>query len=204
MAARKIYVDLTNQKLVASANGTNPKPMESPFHQDKLYLSIQPLEINPTSEDQNAPYTALDGSGYSLTILIVLDSDKSTLAGPVSSWTPDGNAKLGSIDMFTTPMQNAFTSPSTESVPAIIEFQFTDAANVKTTIQQDLVIKRAYIVSGTPVAVPGVRYLTSADESRYVKYDGNPDGATITLNKGGAERVIGVGTGGEGQDDSGS
>jgi hypothetical protein len=176
-----VYADLTNRLLVASSKGVSQKPLASPFHQDKLYLSIQPLEINPSGALTSDPYTTLDGAGFSLSVLVTTTTG-TTLAGPQTSWAVDGQAKIGSIDLNTAAMVTAFTSGSTLYVDAYIYFQFDDGSNRKVTIKSDLRILRSYLTSGTPSELPLETYLTR-DEclALFVKWSGNAPGAAITL-----------------------
>jgi hypothetical protein len=181
MAATQIYADLTNRIFVASSRGGAPKAFANPFHQDKLYLSIQPLASDPSGAQSSTPFQVLDGAGYSLTVLIVKRSDGSTLAGPVTSWTPDGTAKAGSIDLNTVAMASAF-SGSTASVSAWVQMLFDDGANQKVTLQSDLTINRTYITAGIPSELPTTSYLTREEcLALFVKFAGNPNGSTITL-----------------------
>lgn len=197
-----IFADLTNRKLVASSKGGSPKPLASPFHQDRLYLSIQPLDYSSTGAQSSSPYEILDGANYSLSVLVT-KTDGTTLAGPATSWTPDGMAKIGSIDLNTAAMVTAFTSGSTLEVAGYIFLQFDDGANRKTTIQADITIKRSYLTGGTPSELPLTSYLTREEcIALFVKFSGNANGATITLpSPDGVYKVI-LGANNDGSDRS--
>jgi hypothetical protein len=181
--AIQIFADLTNRRLVASTKGSAEKKIDQPnppFHQDKLYFSVQPLIINASGGD-SAPYSLPDAANYSVTVLIVKASDGTTLAGPMSSWTVDGTAKAGSIDLNTAAMATAIAATPT-GISALIQFQFDDGANVKTTLEQTLAIRRTYITAGTPSELPVASYLTREEcIALFVKFSGNPLGASITL-----------------------
>lgn len=169
----KIYCDLTNRILVASSKGINEvTKFPSPFHVDELYMSIQPLIQSPDGLVTSQPYSVPDGSGYSLSVALFDVTGATTLAGIASTWTPDGTAKLGSLDLNTAAMATAFTSGGTTQITALLYFQFNDGNGV-TTLFKQITVLRSYLNSGTPSAVAGVRYLTDADEARYVKYSGN-------------------------------
>jgi hypothetical protein len=189
--AVEVFADLTNRKFVASSKGGSPKSFASPFHQDKLYLSVQPLEIDSIGAQTNAPYEILDGSAFSLSVLIT-KTDGTTLAGPATTWTPDGTAKVGSVDLNTVAMATAFVSSATLSIDAYVFMQFDDGANRKTTIQDVLTIKRSYITSGTPSELAIARYPTWEEAlAVFVRFSGNPNGSTVTLpSPGGAWKVI--------------
>lgn len=183
-----VFADLTNRKFVASSKGGSPKPFASPFHQDKLYFSVQPLEIDSIGAQTGAPYEVLDGSAFSLSVLVA-DTSGTTLAGLATSWSPNGTAKIGSIDLNTAAMATAFTSPSTTQISAEIYFQFDDGANRKTTIKDTLTIKRSRITGSTPSELPVDSYLTRAEcLALFVKWSGNPAGKKIALSAtGGAD-----------------
>lgn len=191
--ATEVFADLSNRKFVASVKGGSEKanPISSPFHQDKLYLSVQPIEYDSSGAVSSDPYSELDGSAFALSVLIT-KTDGTTLAGPATTWTPDGNAKVGSIDLNTAAMVTAFTSSSTLTVDAYVFMQFDDGANRKTTIQASLTIKRSYITSGTPSELPLSSYLTREEcIALFLKFSGNPPGSTLTLpSPSGAYKVI--------------
>ncbi len=172
-----LFADLTNRQLVASVKG-GPVVLPSFFHQDKLYLSIQPLSVNPTG-GLFASYTTLTGSGYSVRVFISTTAG-GTLAGPITSFTTDGTAVAGSVNLNTTEMATAFTSGATLSIAALLTIDLENASG-KWTIEKTITIKRSFLTAGTPVANPTVRYLTEADEARFVKYSGNPNGSFIIL-----------------------
>jgi hypothetical protein len=183
--ATKVFADLTNVQFVASTKGTGPKtsPVSSPFHQDKLYLSIQPLVVEPSGSQTQNPYQVLDASGYSITVLIITaDASATTLAGPTVMASVDGTAMAGSVDLNTAAMATAFTSSATTSVDAKILVQIDNGSTQKITVSGTLTINRTYITGSTPSALPLPSYLTR-DEciALFVKYAGNPPGASVTL-----------------------
>ncbi len=173
-----IFADLTNRKIVSSSKG-GQFLFQSPFHQDKLYFSVQPISVNPSGGD-STPYTVLDGANYSVSVIVVTSAGV-TLAGPMTTWVTDGGtAKLGSIDLNTSPMATAIAANNPTS--AIIQFQFDDGTNVKTTIEQSLTIKKTYITAGTPSELPVASYLTREEcTALFVKFSGNANGSSITL-----------------------
>lgn len=178
--AVNVFADLTNGRLAASAKGGDLS-FPSPFHQDKLQLSVQPLDYDSGGAQTSAPYSVLDAAGFSLSVLIT-KTDGTTLAGPTTSWAVNGTAKLGSIDLNTAAMVTAFTSSATLSVDAYIYLQFDDGANRKTTIKGDLTILRSYLTSGSPSELPIASYLTREEcIALFVKFSGNPNGSTLTL-----------------------
>lgn len=189
--AVQVFADLMTQRLVASAKGGGDLSFASPFHQDKLYLSVQPLDYDSSGAATSNPYTILDGAAFSLSVLVT-KTDGTTLAGPASSWGVDGYAKIGSIDLNTAAMVTAFTSPSVLTLDAYVYFQFDDGANRKTTIRADLTILRSYLTSGTPSELPIASYLTREEQlALFVRFSGNPNGSTITLpSPSGAYKVI--------------
>lgn len=177
-----IFADLTNRSFVASAKGgSKSSPFGSPFHQDKLYLNVQPLNVDAAGSANSAPYSIVDAANFALTILIT-KTDGTTLVGPITTFTPNGLAKLGSLDLNTAAMVTAFSSPSTASIDAYVYFQFDDGANTKITIRGDFAIKRTYITTGTPTELPLPTYMTR-DEciALFVRFAGNPPGSSITL-----------------------
>lgn len=179
-----VFADLSNRRLRGSAAG-ELFTLPTPFHEDKLYLSIQPMALNPGGDEANR-FTVLDGNGYSISALVTTTAG-ATLAGPYTSFSVDtsgGTANpplAGVVNLNTVEMAAAFTSGSTTSVPAVLYIKLTGSGGDVTTIKQTLTIERSYITSGTPVSNPTVRYLTSEDEARFVKYYGNPNGSSINL-----------------------
>lgn len=180
--AADVFIDLTNRKFVASTKGGDrTTAFASPFHQDKLYLNVQPLDYDSGGAQTSAPYAVLDAAGFSLSILVT-KTDGTVLAGPMSTWAVNGTAKLGSIDLNTAAMVTAFTVGTVLQLDAYIYFQFDDGANRKTTIKGDLTILRSYLTSGTPSELPLASYLTREEcIAIFVKFAGNPNGSTITL-----------------------
>lgn len=192
--AIQIFADLTNRALVVSQKG-GPVTLPNPYHQEKLYISVQPLLKNPTGNDTQ-PYTVVDGAEYALSVAVFKSSDASTLAGPLSSWSVDGTAKAGVLELNTAAMATAMTGQT--SVAAIIEFQFTGSSG-RFTIQQPITIKKQYIVSGTPAALPVAEYVTLAEfEARAVKYSGNAPGRTIALRNAADDAEVILGCDSEG------
>jgi hypothetical protein len=187
--AQDVFVDLTSKKFVATLKGgQTSQPFGEVFHQDKLYLRIQPLDYDSGGVAISTPYEVLDASGYSISLLVTDQaSTPATLSGPATSWSPDGSALVGSIDLNTAAMNTAFTSAS--SVATYFWLQITDGTNRKVTIKTAVTIYKSAITSGTPTEYPLDTYLTAAESvALFVKWSGNPAGKKIALSKdGGAD-----------------
>lgn len=181
MTAIPIFADLTNRKFVANSSGSSDAFFASPFHQDKLCLSVQALKIDPSGSRSAAPYAIVDCSGWAVTVLVT-KIDGTVLAGPTVIATADGTAISGSIDLNTAAMVTAFTSSATLSIDAAIYIQFDDGSSNKTTIKGTFTILRSYITSGTPSELPLTSYM-SRDEmlAMFVRWSGNAPGKAITL-----------------------
>jgi hypothetical protein len=193
-----VFADLTNRIFVQSPKGMSPKSFARPFHQDKLYFSVQPLEAFPLGGQTSTPYAILDGAGFTLSVLVT-KTDGTVLAGPATTWTPDEYAKVGSIDLNTAAMVTAFTSSSVLELPAYIYFQFDDGASRKTTLRADLTINRSYLTSGTPSELPLPSYLTREESiALFVRYFGNPNGSTITIPSPDGTKTTVIGTNDDG------
>lgn len=201
-SAIKVFADLTNSQLVASNKGSSTKPFTDAFHQDKLYLSLQPLAIDPDGIQVSNPYQVLDGSAYAVTVLIV-DSTGATLAGPTVFSALDGTARLGSVDLNTAAMVTAFTLAGTLSIDATAYLQFDDGANQKVTIKSPFTIYRSYITAGTPSQLPLASYMTRDEQmAMFVKYANNPDGASIELTNGAYKLIVQCNSDGSNASDS--
>jgi hypothetical protein len=200
---RDIYCDLTNQAFVRSQrDSTRLASLPGAFHQDKLYLAIHPLEIDPTRTAIQGPYSELDPTGWSASVKIFKTSDATVLASQ-TVWAVSGTSLVGTLDLNTAAMATEFpASPlTTTTITAILEVELTDGNGSKFTFQDTaFVIKREYITAGSPVAVGAARYYTTDEiNAMFVRFSGNPDGATITLSKGSREVVLGAGTDGDAQ-----
>jgi hypothetical protein len=189
------FADLTNRRLRGSASG-ELFTLPTPFHQDKLYLSIQPMALNPGG-DESERFTVLDGNGYSVSVLVT-ETDGDTLAGPYTSFavdTSNGTANppvAGLVNLNTTEMATAFASASTTSINAVLYIKLTGSGGDVTTIKQAITIERTYITSGTPSANPLTEYYTKAEiDAQCVKFTGNPDGATVTFTNGVYSTIFG-------------
>lgn len=195
MTATNIFADLTNRQLVASSKSAAEKRIDQPSRPgqyDTLYLAIQPMLLTGegTLDD---PYELIDAANYSVTMLLVKQSDGSTLSGPVSSWTVDETRKVGKLNLNTAAMATAMSGQT--SVACYIEFLFDDGTNAKTTIRQDLTVQKAYITAGTPTEYPLASYLTREEcVELFVRWANNENGKTIELKSGDGTktRVLGV------------
>jgi hypothetical protein len=182
VTAIPIFADLTNRKFVANSFGSADAFFASPFHQDKMCLSVQTLMIDPSGVRSSNPYSIVDCSGWAVTVLIVKTADGTTLAGPAVLGTVDGTAIAGSVDLNTAAMATAFTSGSTTSVDATVYIQFDDGSSNKTTIKYPLTILRSLITSGTPSELPLDSYWTRDEiNALFVRWSGNAPGKAITL-----------------------
>lgn len=176
---RDIYADFTEGRLVRSSKDSGYVNFPSPFHEDNLRLVIHPLEFDPSRTPNLGPFAEIDPSGMALTVSI-FKSDATLLASQ-GSWAVSGNTLVGTLNCNTAAMQTAFASSSTTSIPALIEFEFSDADG-KVTVQQAITISREYITSGTPAPIPSETYLTeSASLSLFVAKAGAAgEGFTLT------------------------
>lgn len=185
--AQRVYVDLSRKKFLANISGGEAsQPFGSPFHQDILNLSIQPLDYDSTAiAAGSGQYETLNASGYSISLLVTKASDNSTLAGPFTTWTPDtnGTALVGSADLNTVAMAAATAALNAgDSLSTIFWLRITNGTSRQVTVQASVTIYKSAITSGTPSELPVTSYLTR-DEclALFVKFAGNPNGATITL-----------------------
>jgi hypothetical protein len=177
--AVSIYADLTNRQFVSNTKGTAAKGFSSPFHQDKLYWSIQPLRQNANGASTSDQMEVLDAAAYAITVLIRTTAGV-TLAGPNVFTTIEEQAKVGSIDLNTAAMATAMGSGS--EVSAVVEIQFDDGATEKVTVTGTMTIKRTYLTSGTPSELPLTRYPTWEEAlAVFVRFAGNVPGSSITL-----------------------
>lgn len=184
--SQSIFVDLSSGEFISSlagGGGEGYSPFGTPFHQDILNLKIQPVDYSSDGTQSGTPYETLDASGYSISLLVTLASDGSTLAGPFTSWTPDGTALSGSADLNTVAMATAVSALDPgETVAAIFWLQISDGSTRKVTIETEVNIAKTAITSGTPSELPVTSYLTREEcLALFVKFAGNPNGATITL-----------------------
>jgi hypothetical protein len=183
--AQRIFADLTRKVFVASQNGAEmDQPFGDVYHQDILNLSVQPLDSDSSAIfSGSGQYEVLNASGYSISLLVTTTSG-TTLAGPFTTWTPDtnGTALTGSADLNTVAMAAAFSAIVVgAAVSTIFWLRITNGSTRQVTIQASVDIYKSAITSGTPSELPITRYPTFEDLAAYVKFAGNPNGATITL-----------------------
>lgn len=202
---RKVFADLSNAQLVTNANAASLFYIDQPArpgHQDKLRFSVQPMRVNPEeSGSEGAAYELLDGAGYTVTILIVKASDGSTLSGPMSSWSVDGQAKAGYIDLNTAAINTALSSAT--ELACIAEFKFDNGSDDITTIRIPFTIQKSYITAGTPSELPLARYPTWEEAlAVFVRFYGNPDGSTVTFPNGSHAAVFGCNADGTAKTDA--
>lgn len=204
---RDIYCDFTSGLLVQSTRNNTPALFPSPFHQDNIRLTVHPLEFAPTNNPTQGPFAEIDTTGMSLTVKL-LKSDGTVLASQ-SSWTVEDETTLvGNLDCNTANMATEFPAlPSaiTSLTGCIIEFEFSDADGKVTVQQGGITIKREYIIAGSPSALPLPSYYTQAEiNALFVRFSGNPAGASITLVSpdGNNEAVLRVDDEGEFQTDA--
>jgi hypothetical protein len=192
--AQDVFVDLTSKKFVATLKGApTSQPFGTPYHQDILNLTIQPLDYDSGGVATSTPYEVLDASGYSISLLVTKASDGSTLAGPFTSWTPSGTALTGSADLNTAAMATAVSGLSAGGeLSTIFWLRITNGSSRQVTVETAVTIKKSAITSGTPSELPITSYLTREEcLALFVRYAGNPDGATITLTSpDGTEEVV--------------
>lgn len=182
LVKRDLFADFTNAKLVRSGRDGTENLIVPPFHEDILFLKIQALEIDTTGNPLQSPYAVIDANGLSLA-LKVFTSDGADVLASQTSWdiTTDG-AFQGSLTLNTVAMAAEFTSGSITSISTIWEFEFQDADGKITIQQSNVTIKREYITTGSPIAVPTETYYTKADiDAMFVKYAGNAPGLSIRL-----------------------
>lgn len=193
--AQDVFVDLSQKKFVSSVKGgPTSQPFGTPYHQDILNLTIQPLDYDSGGVPTSVPYEVLNASGYSISLLVTTTSG-TTLAGPFTTWTPDdsGTALTGSADLNTVAMAAAVAALAVgATVSTIFWLRITNGTTRQVTVQASVDIYKSAITSGTPSELPVTSYLTR-DEclALFVKYAGNPAGATITLTSpDGTEEVV--------------
>jgi hypothetical protein len=196
---RDIYCDLNASAFVQSQKSSQGARVAGFFHQDKITLSLHALELDPTRAPNSGPYSELDPTGWSAAVKIFNSSG--TVLASQTSWTVSGTALVGSLDLNTANMATEFASSAVTSVQtAIFEVELTDGTGAKFTFQDTVTIKREYIVVGSPSALPLPSYYTKDEiNALFVRFSGNPDGATITLTNGAKEVVLGAGTDGDAQ-----
>lgn len=191
--AEELFVDLTNKRLVASSKGGAEKPLTSPFHQDKISLKIQPLDYSSSGSQSGQPYQVLDASAYSISILVTdTAATPATLSGPATTWTPDGTALSGTVDLHTAAMDTAFTSVS--ELNTYFWIQISDGSSRRVTIKASVTIYKSAITSATTTEYPAEEVVLRSELSQYVRFANNPDGATITLRSpsGTSELILGA------------
>jgi hypothetical protein len=178
---RDIFCDLSKSAFVASQNSPQLASIAGCFHQDKLTLAIWPLEADATRAANSGPYTQLDPTGWSAQVKVF--STAGTVLASQTSWTVSGNTLTGSLDLNTANMATEFASSATTYITAIFEVELTDGSGAKFTFQtRSFEIKREYITAGSPTALPLASYPTWDEVlAMFVRFSGNPDGASITL-----------------------
>lgn len=178
-----LFFDIANEEIVASFTNQGPFTLPSWYHQNAKDLRATFLRLNTTGAF-GSPYTKVPATGLSFSAKL-FTSDGATVLASQITWTvnaTDANALDGVLDLNTAAMATAFTSGSTTSITAILEFKMTETSGGTTTWQRTVTIKRQYDVVGSPVAVAPDTYLTEAQsDARYAKYAGNGAGASITL-----------------------
>lgn len=179
--AQQVFVDLSRKKYVASSSGGDTsQPYGEVFHQDKLHLIIQPLDIRPAGAFTSNQYEILNASGYSISILVTdTASTPATLSGPATTWTPNGTALEGTVDLHTAAMDTAFTSVN--SLATYFWIQITNGTDRRVTIKTPVTIYKTAITSGTAAQYPAEEVVFRSELSQYVRFSGNPNGSTVTL-----------------------
>lgn len=194
--AQEVFVDLTRKGFVASLKGApTSQPYGTPYHQDILNLSIQPVDYRSGGVQSSNPYEVLDASGYSISLLITKASDGSTLVGPVTAWSPIGTALVGSVDLNTGAMGTATSGLSAGgTLETIFWLRITNGSTRQATVQTSVTIYKNAIISGTPTELPLTRYATLDDLNAFVRFANNPPGATVTLTSpsGTSELILGA------------
>jgi hypothetical protein len=182
--AADVFVDLTRKAFVATDRGGDvSSPYGEVFHQDILDLSIQPIDYNPGGISSSNQYETLDASGYSISLLVTNAATGATLAGPFTSWTPNGTALRGSASLNTVAMDAAFTAlDAGETLATIFWLQITNGSTRKVTVQTEVEIVKSAITSGTPSELPVTSYPTWEEAlATFVRFGLNPNGSTATF-----------------------
>jgi hypothetical protein len=202
---RDIFLDLSRSAFILNQRDANLSKIATCFHQDKLTLSLHPLEIDATRTPVQGPFAELDPTGWSASVKVFKTSDGTVLASQ-TSWTVSGNTLNGSLDLNTANMALEFpASPlTTKTITAIFEVEITDGNGAKFTFQDTaFVINREYIVAGSPTALPLTSYYTAAEmDQLFVKFANNPAGATISLKSPDGTKTVDIGCNDDGSFDS--
>lgn len=182
-----LFVDLQSRRLVSGAQNyqqINELILASPTHKEKIRFRVWPLLLN-SSFNIDAPFLNADVSSLAFTLRIFKSSDN-TLLAEQTSWIPVAgtNSIAGQLNLDTVAMGTAFSGISDPFTPvaAYISmcFVFPDATysvNFRTwNIYKDMCSVAA------PTPIDGVTFLTMNEAlALFVKYYGNPAGASVTL-----------------------
>lgn len=191
---RDIYCDLTNSAFVTSQLNPQRTKIAACFHQDKITIAIHPLEIDPTRPQNRGPYSELDPAGWTASVKVF--NSAGTVLASQTVWAVSGTTLTGSLDLNTAAMATEFPviPSSITTITGIFEVEITDGTGAKFTFQDTaFVINREYITAGSPSALPATSYYTKDElNALFVRFSGNPDGATITLTNGARETILGV------------
>lgn len=187
-----LFFDIANEQIVSSFTNQGPFTFPAWYHQNVKDIRATFLRLNTTGQFGD-PYSKVPVAGLTFSVKL-FTSDGATVLASQTAWTEDGGAATlaGTLDLNTTAMATAFTSGSTLSISAILEFKMTEPSGGETTWQTTVTIKRQYDIAGSPSAVPAATYLTEDQiNATFVKFSGNPDGASITLRSAsGTHQVI--------------
>ncbi len=193
MAARELFVDLQNARLVAGlrGGGVNAANLPKPFHTDVLGLRCRFLSQNPSSNEFSPldPYLLVDPTGAALTVrLFAAVNPYGVLASAApEAWSLDpasGPALVGQLNLFTEAMQTAVAGLGpTDELATILELTVILAGGEQYTVRYSpFPVRKSLNVAGVPEALPLDQYFTRAEiEAQFVRFLGNPPGASITL-----------------------
>ena len=189
--------DISNKKLVVNSTSGEDFILPAFYPEDKISWTVQLLEVNP-SGGQRAPYSVIDATGKELTIKIGNLADGVIVASALpGAFAVINQAFSGYLELNTVNMVAAMSGQT--SITRTIEFQIGDVDSVTmTTLQKTVTIKKELITSGSPTAIPNVRYYTSDEiDAMFVRFDNSSvasRGRTVTLYSpdGTALRQIGV------------
>lgn len=185
-----LYVDLRNRKLVsgvrASAiSGGGDWIFPKVWHNENLQMRWRFFAYN-TSGDPKEPNTYMNLGGAALTVSIFTTDGAITLATTAAGgWTAstDGNFLTGNLNLNTVNMAAQFapTVPGVLSIIASLEIQLV-MADATYAFRTNITIDKSFIAGATPANITSAGYLTREEAlALFVKYYGNPDGATVTL-----------------------
>lgn len=152
-----------------------------------------------------APFSRLTITGASIDLAIINPASPTTpLARNNSAWTIGTNVATGFLD-FNTAEMVAFFAGATYKEQKTVDLFCRLTVNGEDTeaFLVNFRIQKSTLVTGTPSPVPGETFYTAAQlNNLFVKWQGNPAGATIDLQSlnNGHHRVIGVNDDGSGMD----